>query len=45
MSKYDSRTAKIRRKYGANAFQRWGKLGGNKLLIAQGKGYKITVRR
>jgi hypothetical protein len=36
---------KIKRKYGADAFRRWGKLGGNELLIAQGQGAKITVHK
>ncbi len=39
------RTRKIRQKYGVNAFRTWGKRGGNKLLIAQGKGYKITIHK
>ena len=35
----------IRRKYGKNAFQKWGKSGGNPVLIAQGRGDKIIIQR
>jgi hypothetical protein len=35
----------IKRKYGANAFRTWGKRGGNPVLIAQGRGDKIIIRR
>ena len=36
---------KIRQKFGKNAFREWGKEGGNELLIAQGRGAKITIHR
>jgi len=32
MNKYDTRTAKIKRKYGADAFKRFGKMGGSPIL-------------
>ena len=35
----------IKRKYGSKCFEKWGERGGNELLLAQGKGYKITVDR
>jgi len=34
---YAKRTRKIKRKYGANAFKKWGKLGGNPLLLKSKK--------
>jgi len=35
----------LKRKYGKGCFVKWGKRGGNELLLSQGKGYKITVDR
>jgi putative component of toxin-antitoxin plasmid stabilization module len=42
-TKQERRINKIKRKYGADAFKRFGKKGGNELLIAQGEGYRITI--
>jgi len=39
------RIKKIREKYGADAFRKWGSAGGNPVLLAQKKGYKITIRK
>lgn len=30
---YAGRTRRVKRKYGANAYQRWGKKGGNPVLL------------
>jgi hypothetical protein len=45
---YDRRTRKIKTKYGSNAFQRWGRRGGNPVLLRTrqikqrlGRGVKI----
>ena len=35
----------IKRKYGKDAFVKWGKTGGNEVLLAQGRGDKITIRK
>ena len=39
------RVNKIKRKYGVNAFRKWGREGGNPVLIAQGKGEQIIIRK
>ena len=31
--KYKARTRKVKRNYGANCFKRWGKKGGNPILL------------
>jgi len=38
------RVEKIKKKYGKDVFRRWGKTGGNELLIAQGQGKKIIIK-
>jgi hypothetical protein len=43
MNKYQLRAQRIKEKKGANFFKLAGKKGGNKLLIAQGRGEKITI--
>lgn len=30
---YAGRTKRVKRKYGANAYRKWGKLGGNPILL------------
>ena len=30
---YDKRTRRLKRKYGANIFRKWGKKGGNPVLL------------
>jgi hypothetical protein len=30
---YAGRTKRVKRKYGANAYKKWGKLGGNPILL------------
>lgn len=35
--KYKLRTRRVRRKYGDNAYKKWGKLGGNPILLKHGK--------
>lgn len=32
-NQYKLRTRRVRRKYGKNAYQKWGKLGGNPMLL------------
>ncbi len=44
MASQRDRVQKIKRKYGTTAFVRWGKKGGNPVLIAQGQGKKIIIR-
>jgi hypothetical protein len=39
------RVTRIKRKYGADAFRKWGREGGNPVLIAQGQGAKITIHK
>ena len=36
-SQYKLRTRIVKKKYGKDAFQRWGKLGGNPVLLKQGR--------
>jgi hypothetical protein len=43
--KEQQRINKIKKKYGANIFKTWGEEGGNPVLIAQGKGYKISIHK
>ena len=38
-----NRIEKIKKKFGANAFKRWGASGGNPILNAIHKGYKVKV--
>lgn len=33
VNKYKLRTRRIRRKYGADAYKKWGKMGGNPVLL------------
>ena len=35
--KYKLRTHRIRRKYGKDVYQKWGKLGGNPILLKHSK--------
>jgi hypothetical protein len=44
-AKEQKRVEKIKRKYGANAFKIWGEEGGNPVLIAQGRGDKISIHK
>jgi len=44
MAKYDARTERIKRKFGADAFKKWGKKGGSPILIAQREG-RVTVHK
>ena len=44
MNKYQLRAQKIKEKRGANFFKNAGKRGGNRLLIAEGRGEKITIK-
>lgn len=44
MDKQKERVAKIKRKFGETSFVRWGKLGGNPVLISQGRGDKIIIK-
>lgn len=44
MSKQTERVAKIKRKYGEPIFKKWGREGGNPVLIAQGRGDKIIIK-
>jgi len=39
------RVKKIKEKYGEDAFKIFGKKGGNPVLLAQRKGYKITIHK
>ncbi len=39
------RIKKIREKYGADIFVKWGKSGGNPTLLAIKKGYKVTIHK
>lgn len=39
------RVRKIRQKYGANAFHNWGLEGGNPVLLAVHRGYKVTIHK
>jgi len=34
---YAKRTRKVKRKYGADAYEKWGKLGGNPILLKVSK--------
>jgi hypothetical protein len=43
MNKYQLRAQRIKEKKGENFFRRAGAKGGNKLLIAEGKGERITI--
>lgn len=36
---YSRRTANIREKFGADAYRRWGKKGGNPVLLKQGRSH------
>jgi len=44
MNKYQLRAQRIKEKKGANFFKLAGKKGGNKILIAEGRGERITIR-
>jgi hypothetical protein len=37
---YDARTRKVKRMYGNNAFVKWGKRGGNPILLKSRRGRK-----
>ena len=45
MGNTKSGVIKIKEKYGSNIYRIWGARGGNPLLIAQGRGDAISVRR
>jgi hypothetical protein len=44
MNKYQLRAQKVKEKRGANFFRNAGRKGGNRVLIAQGKGERITIK-
>ena len=44
MNKYELRAQRIKEKRGRNFFKLAGKRGGNKLLIAEGRGERITIK-
>ena len=37
---YAGRTARVRQKHGKTCYQRWGKLGGNPILLKHKRGVK-----
>ncbi len=41
----EERIRRIKREYGADAFRKWGVRGGNPVLLAQGRGDKIIIRK
>lgn len=44
MNKYQLRAQRIKEKKGENFFRNAGRKGGNRVLIAQGKGERITIK-
>lgn len=34
---YAGRSARVKRKYGADVYRKWGKMGGNPVLLREGK--------
>ena len=44
MNKYQLRAQRIKDKRGKNFFKIAGKKGGNKLLISEGRGERITIK-
>ena len=44
MARFERRTLKIKSKYGKDAFVKWGRLGGNPVLLAQAEG-RLTIHR
>jgi len=41
----EARIRKIRNKYGADAFRKWGKSGGSPYLMALRRGDKLAIRK
>jgi hypothetical protein len=42
---YARRTRELKRRYGSNIFERWGKKGGNPILLRQGRRKRRRARK